>query len=128
MNVNRVILAGRLTRDPELRKTDGGTSVCEISMAINRKYTTAGGEKKTDTCFVDIVFWGNKAEYLAEHTKKATELFVEGRLELDQWKSKDGENRSRLRVVADFFQWIGKTKSEGLESSPPDVADPPEGA
>jgi single-strand DNA-binding protein len=124
MNVNTVILAGRLTRDPKLRKTDGGTSVCEISLAINRKYTTAGGERRVDTCFVDIVFWGNRAEYVAESTKKGSTVFIEGRLELDRWESQDGQKRSRLRVVGDVFQRADKPEPDEAAEKMAEPSDP----
>ena len=108
MNVNLWIGVGRLTRDPELRHTDAGTAVTEVGLAVNRKFTTAGGVEKTDTCFVDIVFWARKAELICEHAKKGTALYIRGRLELDQWKGPDNVKRSRLRVVANEFQFVDK--------------------
>lgn len=108
MNVNLVILAGRLTRDPELRHTDGGTAVTEIPLAVNREFTTSDGTRKKETCFTDVVLWARKAEVACQYLKKGMGIYVQGRLELDQWQSPDGKKRSRLRVVADQFQFLDR--------------------
>jgi single-strand DNA-binding protein len=107
MNLNRVLLMGRLTRDPELRHTKDNTPVAEISLALNRKFTTAAGEARTETTFVDVVFWMKMAEQVAAHFKKSSPIFVEGRLELDTWE-RDGQKRSRLRVVAERYLFLEK--------------------
>ena len=107
-NLNKVLLIGRLTRDPELRYTQGGTAVTEVGLAVNREFTTADGTRKKETCFVDIVLWARRAEVACQYLKKGSPIFVEGRLELDQWQSPDGQKRSRLRVVADNFQFLDR--------------------
>ncbi len=104
---NKVILMGRLTKDPELRSTTGGTPVCEVGLAVNRHYTTSTGEKKKDTLFIDVVFWNGNAGTISAHAKKGSTIHVEGRLELDQWQKDDGEKRSRIRVVSDSFRFVG---------------------
>jgi len=106
-NLNKVFLMGNLTRDPELRYTPSGTAVCEFGLAINRRWTTPDGEKREETCFVDCQMWGRRGEVIAEYLSKGKPLFVEGRLQLDQWEGKDGQRRSKMRVVADNFEFLG---------------------
>ncbi|MEK7448461.1 MAG: single-stranded DNA-binding protein [Planctomycetota bacterium] len=105
--LNKVFLMGNLTRDPELRYTPDGTPVCSFGLAVNRFYTTAGGEKKQDAIFVDITVWRKQAENCAEYLKKGRPVMVEGRLEMDTWEGKDGQKRSKLRVVAVNVQFMG---------------------
>ena len=115
-NLNKVFLMGNLTRDPELRYTPSGTAVCEFGMATNRKWTTPDGEKREDTCFVDIQMWGRRGEVISEYMRKGRPLFVEGRLQLDQWEGKDGQRRSKMRVVAENFEFIGGRSDGGGQS------------
>ncbi|MHC5077631.1 MAG: single-stranded DNA-binding protein, partial [Planctomycetota bacterium] len=112
-NLNKVFLIGRLTRDPELRYTQTGTAVAEFGLAVNRNYTTAAGEKREETTFVDVIVWQRKAEVICEYMSKGRPIFVEGRLELDKWETKDGQKRSKLRVVADNFQFLGGGPGRG---------------
>ena len=107
-SLNKVLLMGNLTRDPELRYTPSGTAVADFAIAINRKYTTASGDKKEDTCFVDVTLWGRRAEVVNQYLKKGSPLFVEGRLHLDRWESPEGQKRSKLKVVGQNFQFIGR--------------------
>ncbi len=106
-NVNKVFLIGNLTRDPELRYTPQGTAVGEFGMAINRQWKGPNGEKKEEVCFVDCQAWARGAEIISEYCKKGSSLFVEGRLKLDSWEGKDGQKRSRMRVVVENFQFLG---------------------
>lgn len=121
-SLNKVLLIGNLTRDPELRYTPSGTAVADLSIAINRKYTTASGEKKEETCFVDVTLWARRAEVASQYLKKGSSLFVEGRLHLDKWENNEGQKRSKLKVVAQNFQFIGssggKKESEGSDAEP----------
>lgn len=114
-NLNKVMLMGNLTRDPEVRYTPKGTAVTDIGMAVNRTYTLDDGERREDTTFVDITFWGRQAEVLGEYMKKGRPLFVEGRLNLDTWEDKNtGQQRSRLKVVGENFQFLGgRSDSDG---------------
>ena len=111
---NKVILMGNLTRDPQLKQTPNNQSVAEIGIAVNRKYKSKDGEMKEETTFVDCEAWGRTAETMAKYLSKGRPVFVEGRLKLDQWQDKEGNNRSKLRVVIDTFQFID---SRGEQSS-----------
>jgi single-strand DNA-binding protein len=117
-NLNRVLLIGNLTRDPEVRYTPKGTAVAEIGLAINRVYTGEDGEKKEDTTFVDVTLWARQAEIAGQYLKKGRPVFIEGRLQLDTWDDKQtGQKRSRLRVVSESLQLLG-SRPEGESSSP----------
>jgi single-strand DNA-binding protein len=99
---------GNITRDPEVRYTPKGTAVTDIGLAINRNYSTDDGDRREETTFVDITFWGRQAEVIGEYMKKGRPLYVEGRLQLDQWEDKNtGQQRSRLKVIGDNFQFLG---------------------
>lgn len=107
-SLNRVMLIGNLTRDPEIRSTPKGVSVADLGLAINRNYTTESGEKREDVTFVDVVVWGKIAENAGRYLSKGRPVFVEGRLQLDTWQDKEsGQNRQRLRVVAERLQFLG---------------------
>ncbi len=112
-NFNKVILIGNLTRDPELRVTPSGTSICKFGLAVNRNYTTQDGEKREETTFVDIDAFGKPAEIISKYMAKGRSILVEGRLKLDQWEDKNtGDKRSRLGVVCENFQFLG-SRGEG---------------
>jgi single-strand DNA-binding protein len=106
MNLNKVILIGRLTRDPQLRYTPQGTAVAEMGLAVNRSFTDGSGQKREETCFVEVVMWQKQAETCAKYLRKGSPIFVEGRLSFDSWEGNDGQRRSRLRVVAEGFQFM----------------------
>ncbi|HVR75354.1 MAG TPA: single-stranded DNA-binding protein [Planctomycetota bacterium] len=115
-NLNKVMLMGRLTRDPELRYTPQGSAVTEIGVAINREYTV-GTERRKETTFVDVTLWKRQAEVVCQYLKKGGPIFIEGRLSLDSWETQDGQKRSRLRVVAENFQFLGgRPEGEGGSS------------
>ncbi len=105
--LNKVLLIGNLTRDPELRYTPSGTPVTSFGLATTRVYTPPGGERTEETCFVEIVVWGRRAEVCHEFLSKGRTVFIEGRLRLDTWQTDQGEKRSRLRVVAQDVQFLG---------------------
>ena len=109
-SLNRVLLIGNLTRPPELRYTPGGTAVADIRLAVNRNYTTQGGEKRDEVCFLTIVVWGKQAESCGEYLDKGSQIFVEGRLQTRDWEGKDGQKRSVTEVVAERVQFMGRTK------------------
>ena len=106
-NFNKVILEGRLTRDPQLSYLPSNTPVCEFGMAINHKWRGQDGEMREDTCFVDLSIFGRSAETFNQYMSKGQPVLVEGRLKFDQWEGKDGQKRSRLRVYVDRFQFLG---------------------
>jgi single-strand DNA-binding protein len=117
-NLNRVLLIGNLTRDPEVRYTPKGTAVADIGLAVNRIYSAEDGEKKEETTFVDVTLWGRQAEVAGQYLKKGRPVFIEGRLQLDTWDDKQtGQKRSRLRVVGENMQLLGsRPESEGSPS------------
>ena len=114
-NFNKVILAGNLTRDPELRYTPKGMAIAKITVAINRSWKSETGEPKEEVTFVDIDAFGKQAETIGQYLKKGRPILVEGRLRLDQWDDKQtGQKRSRLGVVLEGFQFLDSgNRSEG---------------
>lgn len=108
MNVNKIFLAGNLTRDPELSYLPGQaqTAVCSFGMAVNRKWTGQDGQSREDVLFIDCTAFGKTGEVMAKHLKKGRPVFIEGRLKLDQWE-KDGQKRSKHQVIVDAFQFVG---------------------
>ncbi len=109
-DLNKVMLMGNLTRDPEVRHTPKGTAVGDLSLAINQSYKAQDGQLREEVCYVDVVTWGRQAETCKEYLTKGSPVFVEGRLQLDQWETKEGEKRSRLRVRAERIQFLGRAK------------------
>lgn len=105
-NLNKVMLMGNLTRDPELRHTPNNNAVCNVGLAVNRQWRSKEGEQQEETTFVDCEAWGRTAEIINQYLKKGRPIYVEGRLRLDQWQDKEGGNRSKLKVVIDNFQFI----------------------
>lgn len=121
---NKVILAGNLTRDPELRYTPSGKAIAKFGLAVNRNWTTDTGEKKEEVTFVDVDAFGRQAEVISQFMKKGRSLLVEGRLKLDQWDDKQtGQKRSRLGVVLESFSFIDSNRTgeggEGGEGGEP---------
>ena len=126
---NKVILMGNLTRDPELRVTANGNSICKLGLATSRVYSTKDGERREETTFVDIDAFGKQAEVISKYMRKGRPIMVEGRLKLDQWESNDGQKRSKLSVVLENFQFLGSRDDNdgggnsggGYEKSSPPV-------
>ena len=106
--LNKVIIAGNLTRKPELRKTPSGTPVTDLLVALNRDFVTLSGEKHQEVCFVDVVIWGKQAELCSKVLNKSSSILVEGRLQLDTWYARDGDKRCKLRVAAERVQFLDK--------------------
>ncbi len=106
-SLNKVLLIGNLTRDPEVRYTQSGMAVGKIGMATNREFKTATGEMKKEVTFVNVTVWGRQAETCGEYLRKGSQAFVEGRLKLDEWNDKDGQKRTQLVVVAERVQFLG---------------------
>src|SRR5579871_1893014 len=106
-NFNKVILAGNLTRDPELRYTPKGTAVAKIGMALNRSWKSESGETKEEVTFVDVEAFGRQAEVISQYMKKGRPFLVEGRLKLDQWEDKNThQKQSKLKVVLESFSFL----------------------
>ncbi len=108
ISLNKVLIAGRLTKKPELRKTPNGIAVTDLLVALNRDFVNLNGEKQQEVCFVDVVVWGKQAELCAEVLDCSSTVLVEGRLQLDVWHSKEGEKRCKLRVAAILVQFLDK--------------------
>ena len=117
-SLHRVFLIGNLTRTPELRYTPSGTAVADLRLAVNRNYTTQGGEKREETCFLTCVVWGKQAESCGEYLDKGSPVMVEGRLQTRDWETKDGQKRSVVEVVAERVQFMGRGKSAAASSAP----------
>lgn len=116
-NYNKVILMGNLTRDPDMRYTRNDTAVANFGMAVNRKFK---GEE--ETTFVDCTAWGKVAETISQYLRKGKPIMVDGRLTLDQWQNQEGQNRSKLLVTVENFQFIGdgdEGSRERADSPPP---------
>jgi single-strand DNA-binding protein len=111
-NLNKVLLMGNLTRDPELRYTPSGTPVCEFGLAINRRYADKAGEQKDETCYVDVTMWGKRGVVISEYFTKGQPIFIEGRLKYDSWDSAEGR-RSKLSVVVQNFEFVGSRGGAG---------------
>src|SRR3954468_3199782 len=107
-NLNKVLLMGNITRDPELKYLPNQTAVCDFGLAVNRTWTGQDGVKKEEVTFVDCSCFGKTAEILSKYKKKGDPLFVEGRLKLDQWEAQDGSKRSKLKVVVENFQFLNR--------------------
>ena len=122
---NKVILIGRLTRNPELRYTPSKTAVVDIGVAVDDSYTNQKGERVERTCFVDVVVWGRQAETVSEYLRKGSPVFVEGTLQLDQWETPEGEKRSKLRVRAQRVQFLGAPARSAELAEPAAPASPP---
>lgn len=113
-NLNKVMLIGNLTRDPELRVTPKGTAICTFSIAVNRKFKDDSGGEREEVTYIDIEAWGKSGENISKYCTKGRPIFVEGRLRLDQWEDKNTkEKRSRMKVVLENFQFLGGGRSEG---------------
>ena len=110
-SLNKVFLIGNLTRPPELRYTPSGTAVSDLRLAVNRAYTTQGGDKREETYFLTVVVWGKQAESSAQYLDKGSPILVEGRLQTREWEGKDGQRRNVVEVVADRVQFLGRGKT-----------------
>lgn len=125
-NFNKVILAGNITRDPELRYTPKGTAVAKIGLAINRNWKDESGQQKEEVTFVDVDAFGRQAEVISQYLKKGRPILIEGRLKFDQWDDKQtNQKRSRLGVVLESFQFLdsggGQGGGGGNFGGPPDA-------
>jgi single-strand DNA-binding protein len=118
---NRVILAGNLTRDPELRYTPKGTAVAQFTLAVNRTWKSEAGESKEEVSFIDVEAWSRQGEVIAQYMRKGRPLLVEGRLKQDTWEDKTThQKQSKLKVVLESFSFIDSNRPEG--GAPPSDA------
>ncbi len=117
-NLNKVMLIGNLTRDPDVKMLPSQTMVCDIGLAINRRWTGQDGIRKEETTFVDCSGFGKTAELISKYVKKGDPIFIDGRLKLDQWEAQDGTKRSKMRVVIENFQFLSRGPGGGQGSIP----------
>jgi single-strand DNA-binding protein len=128
-NLNKVMLIGNLTRDPELRYTPKGTAVADIGLAINRVWTNDQNQRQEETTFVDVTLWGRQAEIAQQYLTKGRGAYIEGRLQLDTWDDKQtGQKRSKLKVVGENLQFLpdGKGAAGGSGGGQPSPRQPSE--
>ena len=112
-SLNKVLLMGNLTRDPELRYIPSGTAVASFDLAVNRAYATPTGEKKSEVSYIRIIVWGRRAEVCGEYLAKGSPVFVEGRLRSRSWETQDGQKRSTIEVVAANVQFLRSASQSG---------------
>jgi single-strand DNA-binding protein len=116
-SLNKVLLIGNLTKDPELRYTPNGTAVTNLRIAVNRKFKDRTGELKEDTCFVTVTAWDKQAEICNQYLQKGRAVFVEGILQSRSWETNDGQKRSTIDVRAERIQFLNGPKGEGSQAS-----------
>jgi single-strand DNA-binding protein len=121
-SLNKVFLMGNLTRDPELRYTPKGTAVADLAIAINRQYKGQDGQDREEVTYVDIVTWSRQAETCAQYLTKGSPIHIEGRLQLDQWEDNEGKKKSRLRVIAERIQFLGRGRASDKPEGQPATA------
>lgn len=114
--LNKVIIMGWLTRDPELRRTQGGTAVTSFTMAVDRDFKSQSGEKETD--FIDVVAWRNTGEFAAKYLAKGRMAAVEGRIQVRDWQDKDGNRRKAVEVVADNVYFADSKRDSKPQDTP----------
>ena len=117
-SLNKVLLIGNLTKDPELRYTPNGTAVANLRIAVNRKFKDRSGELKEDTCFVTVTAWDKQAEICNQYLQKGRPIFVEGILQSRSWETPDGQKRSTIDVRAERIQFLGGAPRPAEGSAP----------
>ena len=117
-SLNKVLLIGNLTKDPELRYTPNGTAVTNLRLAVNRKFKDRNGELKEDTCFLTVTAWDKQAEICNQYLQKGRAVFVEGILQSRSWETNDGQKRSTIDVRAERIQFLSGPAKGGAEGVP----------
>ncbi len=123
---SKAIITGNLTRDPELRTTPNGSSVCSFSVAVNRVFRDSSGNQQEDVSFIDCSAWGKLGEMINQYAKKGTGVLVSGRLDQRSWEDKNtGQKRSRVEVVVEDFNFLtGMERGEGSSKGGDAAAEP----
>ncbi len=120
-NLNKVQVIGNVTRDVDLKRTQGGTAVCDIGIAVNENRKDANGQWQEETLFLDVTLWGRNAEIADEYAGKGASVYVEGRMKLEAWTDPNGYERKKLKIVGDRFQLLGG-RSEAKQRPTPATA------
>ncbi len=115
---NKIIIAGNLTNNPELKYTSGGTPVCKFAIAINSYWRNQAGEKQQEATFIPVEVWKKTAESCAEHLQKGKSVLIEGRVKQDKWTDKDGQNHSRLYVVGSIIRFLSQKPKDPEGNQP----------
>lgn len=116
---NKVIMAGNLTRDIEIRYLPNGSAVSNTAIATSRKFTAQNGEKKEEVCFIDITFFGRSAEIANQYLRRGSKVLVEGRLSFDQWNDQQGQKRSKHSIVVETMQMLDSKESDKEQGTQP---------
>ena len=122
--LNKVIIAGNVTRDPEIREVRGGNKVLELSIAATNSFRKKDGTYQKDTCFISVVVWNKTAEACAQYLSKGSPVLVEGSLTFESWESQDGKKQSRIKIKGDHVQFLGEKKDEERDDGPDDDYEP----
>lgn len=112
---NKVIMVGNLTKDIELRYTQSGTAIGSSSLAVNKKFKTASGEMRDETCFIDLTFWGRTAEITNQYLRKGSKILIEGELKLDRWQDQNGQNRSKHSITVSTMQMLDSKRDDSYQ-------------
>ena len=116
--LNKVLLIGNLTRDPELRVTPKGTAICQFGLAVNRQYKDESGATRDEAAFIDIEAWGTQGELVSKYLQKGSPAFIEGRLRFDSWEDKtSGQKRNKLKVVLENVQFLSRGGGGGAANA-----------
>ncbi len=121
-NLNKVLIIGNLTRDPELRYTPSGTAVANLRIAVNRRYKDKSGESKDEVCYLTVVTWDKQAEVCNQYLRKGSPLFVEGRLQSRSWDGPDGKKRNVVEIRAERVQFLGGGSQKAVVSGESQVS------
>ena len=128
-SLNKVLLIGNLTRDPELRVTPKGTAICQFGLAVNRQYKDESGATRDETAFIDVEAWGKQGELVSKYLQKGSPAFIEGRLKFDSWEDKQsGQKRNKLKVVLENVQFLSRGSGAASTGQPGGEAPAPAAA
>ena len=125
MNINHLTISGNLTRDPEMRTVGADKSVTSFTIASNSKYKAADGEQREEVTFCDVEAWGRQGEIAAQYLTKGATVIVEGRIKQDNWQDKEGQKRSKLKLVADKVHLMPRDGKRDASDAAPDIAPAP---
>jgi single-strand DNA-binding protein len=117
---NKVILMGNLTRDPEIGQLPNGTTVCEFTLAVNRRWKDSQDQTREETLFIDCTSFGKQGQAIADHLRKGRPVHLEGHLKLDSWEAQDGSKRSKVRVIVESFRFVDGGREDDAAPGTPD--------